>query len=254
MKHFPLRARENPPVAAGIGRGAWMNQRRMVILAAAFFLAAPVAGAQQKIKDEGLHQYLVQEFARIDERLDKLTERVAAAENRLLQLEKLQAALGVGQAQTETLLKSSDTSLSSLRLSTQQDLFELKAGIVELKTQLSQTEKNVHMALDEMKKAMVPTFVAQASPSSTSPPAQPGPVGYIDNSDSANWVINIGTADAVRVGEQFHVFHVDSTDGHETEAGAIEVTEVVEAHKSRIKVVSSKPDIKIDFGDIVRNQ
>lgn len=226
-------------------------RRLMMMAAIAFYLAVPEASAQQKIKDEGLHQYLIQEFARLSERLDKLNDRVVAIENRLSQLEKGQAGLAAGQAQTETLLKSSDTSLSSLRLNTQQELFELKAGIVDLKTTLAQMDHAMSTVMEAVKKGG--GGQQAAAPSVASALTGP-PVGYLDTSDAANWTINLGTGDNVHSGQQFHVYHLNSNDGTEGEAGIVEVVEVAEAHRSRVKVISSKPDVKIDFGDIVRTQ
>ena len=244
MQLFPLRIREVGRSEALLGtRRVGLVGRLIVPAAIALLLAAPGASAQQKIKDEGLHQYLVQEFARLNERLDKLSDRLTAAENRLSQLEKGQESLAVEEAQTETSLKSVDTSLSSLRLNTQQELFEVKTGVVDLKAILSGIEHQTNAIADEVRKTLPPP---------PPPPNQVTSVGYLDTTDAANWTINLGTADNVRQGEQFHVYHLNSGESNETEAGIVEVTEVVEVHKSRVKVISSKPDVKIDFGDIVR--
>jgi uncharacterized phage infection (PIP) family protein YhgE len=256
MKPLPLQVHENAPTRAFEGSGARGLTRWLMAggLAAAFFLAAPGTSAQ-KFKDEQLHQYLTQEFAKLNDRVDKLNDRVTAIENRLSQMEKIQAGLLAGQAQMDTLQKSSDTSLSSLRLSTQQDLFELKAGVAELKSGLTQMEHSMGSVVEAVKKINPPPpVVAQQPPTLVAPNVQAQLVGYIDTSDAANWTINLGTADGVRAGQQFHIFHLNSTDGSETEAGLAEVTDASEPHKAHIKVVSSKPDIKIDFGDIVRFQ
>lgn len=256
MKPLPLRVRENARSGAFEGSGARRLTRWLIAgLVAAFSMAAPEASAQ-KFKDEQLHQFLTQEFAKLNDKADKLNDRVTAIETRLSQMEKIQAGLGAGQAQMDTLQKSSDTSLSSLRLSTQQDLFELKAGVAELKSGLAQMEHSMGSVLEAMKKINPPPpVVAQQQPAApVAPVVQAQLVGYIDTSDTANWTINLGTADGVRAGQQFHIFHLNSTDGSEAEAGLAEVTDASEPHKAHIKVVSSKPDVKIDFGDIVRFQ
>lgn len=223
----------------------------IVVLAVAGFLVAPGVRAQ-KFKDEGLHQYLNREFGQLNDRLDKLNDRLAALDSRLIQLEKNQATLVTAEAQTENLLKANDTSLSSFRLSAQQELFDVKSGMTQLKADLASIERAMNSIPDALKRANIPPPVATVSASAS--PASGPPVGYIENADGSNLLITIGAADGAHSGQQFHVYHLNSNDGTESEAGTVEVVEVVEAHKSRVKIISSKPGIKIGFSDIVRSQ
>jgi len=101
-------------------------------------LSAPPTVAQQKRqpKDLVLHQYLIEEFGKLSAQLTQLQaqlsqlgDKVNALETEITRIKQQQSDLRQQQTEvgnevraTQTIIKTTDTSLTSLRLSSQQDL------------------------------------------------------------------------------------------------------------------------------------
>jgi chromosome segregation ATPase len=211
--------------------------RSAVILLTLFVLAvAAPAAAQKKQKDLVLHQYLIQEFAQMNAKLDRLNERVTALEAELARVKQSGTELMTEVRSTQTTVKTMDTSLSTFRLSSQQDLFSLK-------TDLTQVRQDLGRMMDLLMKTAQP---APAPP----PPDQPVE-GYITAVDTDGQIvtINLGSSAGVRLGSEFDVYKSNDL---KRKIGIIEVTEILDANNSRAKIVYVQPSFRFEFSDVVR--
>ncbi len=218
-------------LTAVVGLGLWL-------------VPAPPARAQQqaaqgqaavpKFKDQGLQQYLVPELSSIEEKLDKLSTRLDAMEGQLAKLKEQQQALSSDFRANQELSKATDTSVTSLRASNQEDLLSVKTDVARIRRDMSE------MA-DEMRKASAPPPPPAAS--------QPKLEGYITQVTATSISINLGSAAGVEVGMRFGVYRAAEP---QTRIGTLEITEVLDANNSRAKIVASNPNTKFQFSDIVR--
>jgi septal ring factor EnvC (AmiA/AmiB activator) len=201
-------------------------------------LALPAA-AQKKPKDPVLQQYLVEQFAQLNTKLDQLGERLTALEAEQTRLKQAQSELMTELRSTQTIVKTTDTSLSTFRLSSQQDLFSLKTDLTDVRQQISRLA-------DQIMKSLPP------APAAPAPAEQPTTVeGYITAVDeqAEEVTINLGSNAGVREGSEFSVFKASDP---KREVGIIQVLQVLDANNSRAKVVFVRPSFKFEFSDIVR--
>ncbi|HUK54041.1 MAG TPA: hypothetical protein VL099_12195 [Candidatus Binatia bacterium] len=189
-----------------------------------------------KFKDPALQQYLVAELASIADKLDKLNTRLEATESLLAKIKDQQQALATDVRANQELSKATDTSVTSLRASNQEDLLSLKSDVGRIRRDLSDLA-------DQMKKAPAPQAAAAAAP--------PAIEGYITQASatSTTITINLGSAAGVEAGMRFGVYRAAEP---QTRIGTVEVTEVLDANNSRAKIVASNPNTKFQFSDIVR--
>lgn len=226
--------------ASCVDGGNPMRCLTAVALLAVVLGLAPAAGAQQKKqKDEVLHQFLIDEFAQLNAKLDKLTERVAAMEAEVNRFKQQQADLTTELRNAQNVVKAMDTSLSSFRLSSQQDLFSLRTDLTALRQDMTR-------ALDLLAKG------AAAPPAPAAPaPAAPATEGYITAVTENDVTISLGSAAGVSAGTKFNVYKASDP---QTQVGIIEVMEVMDANNSRAKIIYSRPSVRFEFSDIVRPQ
>jgi len=218
-------------VTAGLGLSMWL-------------VAAQPARAQQqpaqpppvpKFKDPGLQQYLVAEMASVQEKLDKIGARLDAVDSQLAKLKDQQQSLASDIHANQELSKATDSSVTSLRMSNQEDLLSLKTDVARIRRDLGDLT-------DQVRKSAAP-------PPATAPAAQPKMEGYITQVSATGISINLGSAAGVEVGMRFGVYRAAEP---QTRIGTIEVTEVVDANNSKAKIVASNPNTKFQFSDIVR--
>lgn len=215
-----------------------MRRAGVIILAFLVLGLAGPAAAQKKQKDPVLNQYLIEEFAQINAKLDRLGERLTALEAELARLKQADSELMTEVRSTQTTAKTMDTALSTFRLSSQQDLFSLK-------TDLTQVRQDIGRLTDLVLKSM------PAAPPAPAPAEQAAVEGYITavNEQAQEVTINLGSSVGVRAGSEFNVFKAGDP---KREIGIIEVVEVIDANNSRAKLVFVRPSFKFEFSDIVR--
>lgn len=207
--------------------------------------AAPARAQQQsagqsapvpRFKDPALQQFLTSELATIQEKLDKLNARLEATDAQITKLKEQQQALAADFRANQELTKATDTSVTSLRASNQEDLLSLKSDVGRIRRDLSDLA-------DQFKKSAAPPPAAAA--------AAPALEGYITQASATSSMvsINLGSAAGVDVGMRFGVYRAAEP---QTRIGTVEVTEVLDANNSRAKIVASNPNTKFQFSDIVR--
>src|SRR3990172_11176884 len=104
----PIRGRsmvvDRPPLGRSIA---------IMILALLVLGLAMPAAAQKKQKDPVLHQYLIEEFAQLNAKLDRLGERLVALEAELARMKQTESELMTEVRSTQTTVKTMDTALST---------------------------------------------------------------------------------------------------------------------------------------------
>ena len=211
-------------------------RRLLVPLVLMIALCLPsIARAQKKPKDPVLQSYLEEQFTALSKKLDEISERVATLEVELGKLKQLQTD-SVGELRNaQNAARNTDSSLTSFRLSNQQD-------VITLKTDVAKILQNVTALMEGARKAEA----AAAAPET------PKIEGYITDPPAEGkdvCTINKGSAVGVKVGMRFLVFKASDP---ATQVGLVEITEVLDANNSRAKILHSKPGIKLEFSDIVR--
>jgi plasmid maintenance system killer protein len=211
-----------------------------LIVAAALGLAPGTAAQQKKFKDEALQQFLVPELAAIQSKLDKLAERLSALEAGISKLQQRQDDLVADQRSTQSLLKATDNSVTSLRVSSQQDVLGLKTDITQMRRDISDMS-------DLLRKSASPP---PPNTGTTNPPVStPAADGYITQVTDNGVTISVGSSTGVKVGMRFNVFRAAEP---QSNIGVVEVVDVLDANNSRAKIISSKPNVRFEFSDIVR--
>ena len=220
-----------------------MRATAIVVLAFLLLGLAMPASAQKRQKDPMLEQYLISEFAQLNAKLDRMQERVVALESELARVKQNQAEMITEIRSTQTTVKTMDTSLSTFRLSSQQDLFSLK-------TDLTQVRQDMARLMDLIMKggSAAPAPVPAPAPAA---PSDSSADGYITavSEDGKEVTISLGSSAGIKVGSELNVFKAGDT---KKEVGIIEVVEVVDANNSRAKVVFVRPSFRFEFSDIVR--
>jgi hypothetical protein len=212
-------------------------RRILILMLLATLLLAPASSAQKKQKDPVLQAYLEQTFADLNAKLTGLADRLSVLENELTKLKQLQAELMSESRNAQTIMKTTDTSLSSFRLSTQQEMLSLKTDLARLQRDLA--------TLTETLKKPEPV---PAAPAAEAPKLE----GYITADGDKEVTINLGSMAGVKPGMKFNVFR--ATDP-KTQIGVIEVVEVLDSSNSKAVVLHKKADIaKFEFSDLVRVQ
>ena len=195
----------------------------------------PSVAPVPKFKDPGLQQYLVAEMTSIQEKLDKIASRLDAVESQLAKVKDQQQSLASDFHNNQELAKATDTSVTSLRVSNQEDLLSLKTDVARIRRDLSDLS-------DQVRKSAAP-------PPAPAAPAPPKLEGYITQVTPNSISINLGSAAGVEAGMKFGVYRAADP---QTRIGTIEVTEVLDANNARAKIVASNPNTKFQFSDIVR--
>jgi hypothetical protein len=211
-------------------------RRLLVALVLMIALCLPsIASAQKKQKDPVLQSYLEEQFAGLTKKLDEISGRVATLEVELGKLKQLQTD-SVGELRNaQNAARNTDSSLTSFRLSNQQD-------VITLKTDVAKILQNVTALMEGAKRAEAAAAVPEA----------PKIEGYITDPPAEGkdiCTINKGSAAGVKVGMRLLVFKASDPN---SQVGLLEITEVLDANNSRAKILHSRPGLKLEFSDIVR--
>ena len=209
-----------------------MRLRAILVLVCLALLLAPAASAQKKQKDPVLQAYLEETFSDLRAKLASLSDRLTVMEEDLARLKQQQTAAAEETRSSQTMLKTFDASLSSFRLSSQQD-------IISIKQELAAIRKDLGSVVEASKKP-------EAQPAA---PDAPKVEGYITAVTNNEVTINLGSGAGMKVGAKLTVFRASDA---KMQIGLIEIVEVLDANNSRAKIVFNKPDAKFEFSDIVR--
>jgi hypothetical protein len=215
-----------------------MRRALISLLLLAALTLAPAAGAQKKQKDPVLQAYLEQTFADLSAKLTGLADRLSVLEAEINRIKQQQAELMSEARNSQTVMKTTDTSLSSFRLSTQQEMLSLK-------TDLARMQRDLATLLEGLKK---PEPAAPATPAVEAPKLE----GYITADGDKEVTINLGSSAGVRAGMKFNVYRAADP---KTQIGVIEIVEVLDSSNSKAVVLHKKADVaKFEFSDLVRLQ
>ena len=211
-----------------------MRRSHIVLLLSIALLLPSAAVAQKKVKDPVLQVYLEEQVAQLNKKLDDLSVRIADLSAELAKVKQQQADAAVELRNAQTVFRNTDSSLTSFRLSNQQD-------VIALKTDVAKIMQSVNALLEGTRKAETAAAaeVQKMEGYITVPPE--------DGKDGCT--INKGSAVGVKVGMRFSVFKVNDPNN---QVGLLDITEVLDANNARARILHSKPGTKLEFSDIVR--
>jgi uncharacterized phage infection (PIP) family protein YhgE len=212
-----------------------------ILLAVALALLVAPESRAQKQKDEALHRYLVEEFNKLNDKLDRVNEQITAVQTQVNQLKQQQAILSDTAKDTQNFVKTTDGSLTSLRLNTQNDLLGLKSDVAQVRQVMSSLADTIR----QMNAAQTPRESAAPVPQSG------GLEGYVTKVDETGATISLGSSDGVRVGQQLSVYRSNIPG---VEIGVLEIIQILDAHNSLAKIVFNKPNSPLQFSDMVRTR
>jgi hypothetical protein len=174
------------------------------------------------------------QFGELNRTLGEISDKLAALDAEITKLKQQQADTASELRNAQNVARNTDSSLTSFRLSNQQD-------IINLKTDVAKILQNVTALVEGAKKAETPVA-----------PEAPKIEGYITDPPAEGkdiCSIGMGSAAGVKVGMRFGIFKLHEPN---TQVGLLEITEVLDANNSRGKILHSTPGVKLEFSDIVR--
>jgi len=216
------------------------------IILAIFLLLCLTPSAWPKFKEDE-QKYLDDQFKAVLDQMQALGNQVAALGSQLAELKQNQAQLQTVIIRQQHQLQDLDEMLSSLRIGNEENFSKLKSSIADLRAQNDSL-------LSKMTGAPAAPAATPGEVASVPTPANPAPArrtspGYVTAVDGSNVMIDMGSAQGVQQGSQLAFYK--STDPN-TRVGVIEVTQVIDPHNSRARIVTMNPGVKPEFGDMVR--
>ena len=220
--------------------------RRIVFLLVVITLAAALPAAAQ-IKqpraknpgDEGLHYVVLREFARVNEALDQLNNRIAALENQLAQMKQQNADVGTEVRSLKDSVKESSGKVNELQLTSERNLLGLNRDLVQVRSDLSNL-------IDLVKRSQM---ALGAGPLATSEQGGSKVEGYIMEVSEREVKISLGTAQGSIRGWRLGVYAAADP---KTQIGQLVVTDVIDANNSKAEIILMSPGARFQFSDIVR--
>ena len=220
-----------------------MMMRRIIL--AIFLLLCAAPSAWPKFKEDE-QKYLDDQFKLVMDQMQALGNQVAALTAQLAELKQNNAQLQSVIIRQQHQLQDLDEMLSSLRIGNEENFSKLKTAVAELH---SQSDNIISKVTGQAAPAVNPGEVAAVTTPAAPAQARRASPGYVTAVDGANVMIDMGSAQGVQQGSQLAFYK--STDPN-TRVGVIEVTQVIDSHNSRARVVTMNPGIKPEFGDMVR--
>ena len=211
-----------------------MRRLHIALLLAIAVCVPQATQAQKKPKDPILQAYLEEQFAEMNKKLDDLTAKIADLNAEIAKLKQQQTDTATELRSAQNVMRNTDSSLTSFRLSNQQD-------VIALKTDVAKIMQSVSTLLEGAKKAEA-AVAAEGQ-------KMEGYITVPPDEGKDICTINKGSAVGVKVGMRFSVFKVNDP---ANQVGLLEITEVLDANNSRAKVLHNKSGVKLEFSDIVR--
>jgi hypothetical protein len=207
--------------------------RRLSSSFLSMILFASVAWPKMKPEDQ---QYFDNQFHAQLEQVQALSKQVQTLATRLAEANQNQVNLQEALVKQQRALEALAQLVSSMRSSSDENLASLKAALDQMR---AETEKS--LTTQAGRSTETTAFGTAASPSAVQ--------AYITIVRRNEVVVNQGSGKGLHVGSRLGLYKAGDPN---TRAGALEVTQIVDAGNSRAKVLSTTAGVRPEFGDIVR--
>lgn len=195
--------------------------------------ASPIL-AQQKPKDPAMYGEMQAQFAKVNDALNQILNRLAALESEMGRLKQIETEI----RNTQSAVRASDQKLADFSTGATRDLIDVKRDMTQLRS-------DVVSFSGEMRRGMSAQPAQQPAPATQAPL----PEGYITEVSEIEVTINLGSSAGVREGMRFAVFRASDP---KTEIGRITIKTVLDGNNSKCDISSKRPDVKFEFSDIVK--
>jgi hypothetical protein len=212
--------------------------RRMVL--ALSFVLLVVASAWPKFKEDE-QQYLNDQFKAIQDQVQALTTQLQALNAQLQELRQNQAQFQAVIVHQQRSLQDLDQMVTSMRLGSAEDFSNLKVAITQLR-------KDTQDGFLKLSGSPPPTpgVVGTVSGQPTTPSSASG---YVLVVEGDNVTLDTSSITGIHQGSRLVLY---KSSDRNTRVGVLEVTQVIDAGKSRAQIVTLNPGVRPEFSDEVR--
>jgi TolA-binding protein len=193
-------------------------------------------------------QYLEGEFRALREQIQATKSQMDSLNAQLTELRQAQIQVQAVLIRQQRTLQDMDQMVSSLRLSHEENLANLKTTIAQLRT-------DQEAAFAELTGRVTETGGGGAEVGAVSPTpgirtsGPPAAQGYVTIVEGDNVTVDLGTAQGVQQGTRLAVYKAADPG---TRVGVLEVIQVMDAGNSRARILTMNTGIRPEFSDIVR--
>lgn len=214
----------------------------------AVFLMLLFAGNALPRWDAKDRQYLEDEFRALREQLQATKSQVDSLNAQLGELRQAQIQVQAVLIRQQRTLQDLDQMVSSLRLSHEENLANLKTSLTELRTE----QEEAFAALTGRAFSAPGGGTETAAGSLTPPTVVSGPratQGYVTIVEGEQVTVDLGTAQGIQQGSHLALYKAADPG---TRVGVLEVIQVLDAGNSRARILTVNAGVRPEFSDIVR--
>ncbi len=219
--------------------------RRSILAILLMLLFAGNALPRWDAKDR---QYLEEEFRALREQLQATKSQVDSLNAQLGELRQAQIQVQAVLIRQQRTLQDLDQMVSSLRLSHEENLANLKTSLTELRTE----QEEAFAALTGRAFSASAGGTETAAGASTPPTSVSSPrptQGYVTIVEGEQVTVDLGTAQGIQQGSHLALYKAADPG---TRVGVLEVIQVLDAGNSRARILTVNAGVRPEFSDIVR--
>jgi uncharacterized protein YdcH (DUF465 family) len=215
-----------------------MMRRMMLVL---LFVLCVVTSAWPKFKEDE-QQYLNDQFKAIQDQVQALTTQLQTLNAQLQVLRQNQAQFQAVIDRQQRSLQDLDQMVTSMRLGSEEQFSNLKTAILQLR-------KETRDEFAKLSGVSVPSPTGGGGTGPGQPPSQTPASGYVLLVEGNNMTLDTSSLAGIHQGSRLALYKSSDLT---TRVGVIEVTQVIDAGKSRAQIVTLNTGVRPEFSDVVR--
>jgi uncharacterized protein YoxC len=216
--------------------------RRMML--AFFFLLVAVTSAWPKFNPED-QKFLEDKFKALQDQVQALTTQLQTVFLQLQELRQNQAQFRAIIDNQQRALKDLDDMARTMLSESEENSSSLKAAITQLR---NETQAGLKILGGGTAPASAPSEPARTGGST--PVLQCNVVGVEGSTVGSNVTLDVGSSTpAIHQGSRLKLY---KSSDPSTQVGVIEITQIVEAGKSRAQIVTLNSGVQLEWGDLAR--
>jgi uncharacterized protein YdcH (DUF465 family) len=215
-----------------------MMRRTML---AFFFVLWVVTSAWPKFKEDE-QQYLNDQFKAIQDQVQALTTQLQTLNAQLQVLRQNQAQFQAVIDRQQRSLQDLDQMVTSMRLGSEEQFSNLKTAILQLR-------KETRDEFAKLSGVSVPSPTGGVGTGPGQPTSQPAASGYVLLVEGNNVTLDTSSLAGIHQGSRLALYKSSDLN---TRVGVVEITQVIDAGKSRAQIVTLNTGVQPEFSDVVR--
>ncbi len=224
--------------------------RRAAVAIFFILVFSAAAAAKWDAKDR---QYLEDEFRALREQIQTMKTQADSLNTQLTELRQAQTQVQAVLIRQQRTLQELDQMVSSLRLSQEENLTNLKTAIAQLQTDQEKAFAALSGGGSENSGGGSVNTAGSAAPATPAVgSAAPAPTqGYVTVVEGVNVTVDLGTAQGIQQGSHLALYKAADPG---TQVGVLEVIQVLDAGNSRARILTMNTGVRPEFSDIVRTE